>query len=354
MKHEQAMEDIRKKYEEKLVEIENKDMDKAKKAAKLIKETIQDKKESVKKSLTKIEVAQLNKKKDDFAYMKEMKQQMNQYNERADLVKKLKDDKRKQFESTRFQRDLDHYKALASVERNRNKTEAEMIRMMAEEIQEHNDALYEHEQNRQEQINERVQKVRDHLRMVEQKRLQVLQGEKDQSLVKQITLVEKLVGVTKSSNRTKDENLKETQTKLQSIHEISQNKIKTNLQQLRKDEREKCKYIQTKAKERDQSVKEIRTALQEDIDQKKEITRLRKMDRDEFMSRRNHYETLEKQKIWMTIQEKHSRADSIKHEQDRIAALVTAKRTQAIRNFASSTLSPRQAPVDKKVELAKS
>ena len=215
MKHEQAMEDIRKKYEEKLVKIENKDMDKAKKAAKLIKETIQDKKESVKKSLTKIEVAQLNKKKDDFAYMKEMKQQMNQYNERADLVKKLKDDKRKQFESTRFQRDLDHYKALASAERNRNKTEAEMIRMMAEEIQEHNDALYEHEQNRQEQINERVQKVRDHLRMVEQKRLQVLQGEKDQSLAKQITLVEKLVGVTKSSNRTKDENLKETQTKLQ-------------------------------------------------------------------------------------------------------------------------------------------
>ena len=215
MKHEQAMEDIRQKYEEKLVEIENKDMDKAKKAAKLIKETIQDKKESVKKSLTKIEVAQLNKKKDDFAYMKEMKQQMNQYNERADLVKKLKDDKRKQFESTRFQRDLDHYKALASAERNRNKTEAEMIRMMAEEIQEHNDALYEHEQNRQEQINERVQKVRDHLRMVEQKRLQVLQGEKDQSLVKQITLVEKLVGVAKSSNRTKDENLKETQTKLQ-------------------------------------------------------------------------------------------------------------------------------------------
>lgn len=102
MKHEQAMEDIRKKYEDKLVEIENKDMEKAKKAAKLIKETIQDKKESVKKSLTKIEVAQMNKKKDDFAYMKEMKQQMNQYNERADLVKKLKDDKRKQFESTRF------------------------------------------------------------------------------------------------------------------------------------------------------------------------------------------------------------------------------------------------------------
>lgn len=66
---------------------------------------------------------------------------MNQYNEKADLVKKLRDDRRKQFETTRLQWDLDHYKALASAERNRNKTEAEMIRMMAEEIQEHNDAL---------------------------------------------------------------------------------------------------------------------------------------------------------------------------------------------------------------------
>ena len=221
MKHEQAMELIRKKQEDELVVIANKDIEKAKKAAKLIKETIQDKKESVQKSLTKIEVAQLNKKKDDFAYMKEMKQQMNQYNERADLVKKLRDDRCKQFETTRFQRDLDHYKALASAERNRNKTEAEMIRMMAEEIQEHNDALQEHEQNRQEQINERVQKVRDHLRLVEQKRSQLLKGEGEKGLAKQINLVEKLVEDTKSSNKTKVENLKETSAKLQEIHEIS-------------------------------------------------------------------------------------------------------------------------------------
>lgn len=102
MKHEQAMELIRKKQEDELVVITNKDIEKAKKAAKLIKETIMDKKESVQKSLTKIEVAHLNKKKDDFAYMKEMKQQMNKYNERADLVKKIRDDRRKQLETTRF------------------------------------------------------------------------------------------------------------------------------------------------------------------------------------------------------------------------------------------------------------
>jgi hypothetical protein len=40
MKHEQAMELIRKKQEDELVVIANKDIEKAKKAAKLIKETI--------------------------------------------------------------------------------------------------------------------------------------------------------------------------------------------------------------------------------------------------------------------------------------------------------------------------
>ena len=45
----------------------------------------------------------------------------------------------------------------------------------------------------------------------------------------------------------------------------------------------------------------MKDAIREDLDQKKEIAKLRKMDRDEFMSRRNHYEQLEKQKIWQTI-----------------------------------------------------
>jgi hypothetical protein len=57
--------------------------------------------------------------------------------------------------------------------------------------------------------------------MVEQKRLQLLKGEGEESLVKQINLVEKLVEDTKSSNKTKIENLKETSAKLQEIHEIS-------------------------------------------------------------------------------------------------------------------------------------
>ena len=59
------------------------------------------------------------------------------------------------------------------------------------------------------------------------------------------------------------------------------------------------------------------------------------------MSRRQHYEQLEKQKIWQSIQEKHQRADMIKHEQERIAALVTAKRNTGSRGLSMTQLSPR-------------
>lgn len=93
-----------------------------------------------------------------------------------------------------------------------------------------------------------------------------------------------------------------------------------------RQDREKIRYLSTKATMRDSSVREIRSALQEDLEQRKEIQKLRKMDRDEFMQRRNHYEALEKQKIWQNIQEKHSRADQIKFEQERIASLVTSKK----------------------------
>ena len=60
-------------------------------------------------------------------------------------------------------------------------------------------------------------------------------------------------------------------------------RVKSNRDHIKKENRDKLKYISTKARERDQSVKEIRSAMAEDIEQRKEIAKLRKMDRDEFM-----------------------------------------------------------------------
>lgn len=47
-------------------------------------------------------------------------------------------------------KDLEHFKALESAEKNRFKTKHEMIKLMEEELQEFNETLEEHERNRQE------------------------------------------------------------------------------------------------------------------------------------------------------------------------------------------------------------
>lgn len=133
-------------------------------------------------------------------------------------------------------------------------------------------------------------------------------------LVKAVTLTDKLVKKGNTSYKNKKEELETKVQKLQDETFKKESAVSSNKVDLRRQDREKIKYFNTKAKQRDNSVREIKSAIAEDLEQRKEIAKLRKMDRDEFMNRRNHYETLEKQKIWQSIQEKHARADMIKHE----------------------------------------
>lgn len=133
-------------------------------------------------------------------------------------------------------------------------------------------------------------------------------------LVKAVTLTDKLVKKNNTSYKNKKEELETKVQRLQDENFKKESAVSSNKVDLRRQDREKIKYFNTKAKQRDNSVREIKSAIAEDLEQRKEIAKLRKMDRDEFMNRRNHYETLEKQKIWQSIQEKHARADMIKHE----------------------------------------
>lgn len=94
--------------------------------------------------------------------------------------------------------------------------------------------------------------------------------------------------------KNKKEAIEESTKKLQDKFEKSEMIIQANKLDLKKTDKERIRYLQNKAKERENSVQEIKSAILEDIEQKKEIAKLRKMDRDEFMSRRNHYEAMEK------------------------------------------------------------
>lgn len=147
-----------------------------------------------------------------------------------------------------------------------------------------------------------MQKVRDHLNQVYHKYQTTMEDQvSGTGLVKAVTLTEKLVKDNNSSVKNRKDALEWQVQKLQENNEKREGTVQINKVDLKKQDKEKIKYFNTKAKNRDNSVREIKSAIAEDIEQRKEIAKLRKMDRDEFMSRRNHYETLEKQKIWQSI-----------------------------------------------------
>ena len=55
--------------------------------------------------------------------------------------------------------------------------------------------------------------------------------------------------------------MEDTKKTLQDKHETNGLRVQSNRDHIKKDNRDKLKYINTKARERDQSVKEIRTAI---------------------------------------------------------------------------------------------
>lgn len=92
-----------------------------------------------------------------------MKQSQKETNDRLEERLNLKEEAKRQAEKARFNKDLDHFNDIRNSVRHRNKTHAELTQLMEGELQEFDDSHNEHLQNKQEVINERVQRIRDHL-----------------------------------------------------------------------------------------------------------------------------------------------------------------------------------------------
>ena len=89
---------------------------------------------------------------------------------------------------------------------------------------------------------------------------------------------------------------------------------------------------------REQLVVNVKEALREDIDQKKEIAILRKKDQEENYMRGQNFHNLYKQKLMEKIIEKKEKADRVKEQQKRIADVCNTNRTiDPFRNAQSAT-----------------
>ena len=79
------------------------------------------------------------------------------------------------------------------------------------------------------------------------------------------------------------------------------------------DEKEKITYLREKDHQRNKIVSEIKEALWEDIEQKKEISLLKKKDQMENWERGKNFHQLYKQKLVERILEKKERGERVKN-----------------------------------------
>ena len=97
--------------------------------------------------------------------------------------------------------------------------------------------------------------------------------------------------------------------------------------------KEKYSYLNEKNEQRTKLISEIKEAIKEDIDLKKEISNLKKKDQLENLERGKNFHELYKQKLVERIMEKKERADRVKEQQRRIAEMCGTQRVKHNRSL---------------------
>jgi len=75
-------------------------------------------------------------------------------------------------------------------------------------------------------------------------------------------------------------------------------------------------------------IKEVKDAMKEEVDQKKEISLLKKKDQIENFERGKNFHNLYKQKLVERLLEKKERATRVKDQQKRIASICATQRVR--------------------------
>ena len=91
--------------------------------------------------------------------------------------------------------------------------------------------------------------------------------------------------------------------------------------------REQQAYYEQRQKLRDQLINEVRDALREDNEKKRELAALRKQDQEENFQRSMNFHRMYKQKLLEKLEEKRERAERVKEQQRRIAEMCNTVRT---------------------------
>ena len=126
-----------------------------------------------------------------------------------------------------------------------------------------------------------------------------------------------------------------------------------NFRQIKLEQKDKYNYLNEKNEQRAKLIFEIKEAIKEDIDLKKEISNLKKKDQLENLERGKNFHELYKQKLVERIIEKKERADRVKEQQKRIADMCGTQRVKHSRSMYQTQPMPSPDQLKKEAEAAK-
>ena len=89
---------------------------------------------------------------------------------------------------------------------------------------------------------------------------------------------------------------------------------KDRVASMRTENKEKREYLIEKDKKRDELIKEVKDAFEEEVNQKKEISLLKKRDQQENYERGKNFQYLYKKKLAERLLEKMERGNRVKEQ----------------------------------------
>lgn len=108
------------------------------------------------------------------------------------------------------------------------------------------------------------------------------------------------------------------------------------LKSLKLDQKDRFSHLVENQARMDDLIKGLKDALKEEVDQKKEISLLKKKDQIENYERGKNFHNLYKQKLVERLLEKKERAERVKDQQRRIASMCATQRVRVSRTMSDA------------------
>ncbi|CDW87107.1 UNKNOWN [Stylonychia lemnae] len=254
---------------------------------------------------------------------KELKDQEKKVQDQYDKYISEKDERMKRQQEELFQLDLEQMKEI----KDKHGAIQQKIRREQEEVEIQLKVIEEKLNIKEKAKIEKLIKKQEDLKIHSEIVSTRLNHVKELSTSINAELIQRDLEKMSKTVKNKEEKIKKDIIDLKVKNQRKFENIELKQKDIQRRTREQFNYYQQKNNLRDQLITDVKEALKEDVEKKKELSLLRKMDQEENFMRSQNFHNMYKQKLQEKLSEKKDRAERIKEQQKRIADMCGTVRT---------------------------